>query len=163
MTLYEAVYGQRPPTITTYLSGTLKVQSIDALLQGHTTTVAALKDNLHMAQNHMKQQADQHCSKRVFQKGDQVFLWLQPYKKTYLKSHGHHKLVPKFYGAYHIIKHIGSVAYKLALPKSHLKFHVSFIKKLVGQNCRFHTILPELDKEDSLWLQPEVVLNHDDH
>jgi hypothetical protein len=45
-----------------------------------------LKDNLHMAQNHMKQQADQHHLERVFQEGDQVFLQLQPYKQTPLKS-----------------------------------------------------------------------------
>jgi hypothetical protein len=55
MTLYEAVYGQRPPTITTYLPGTSKVQYIYTMLQGRTTTIASLKDNLYMAQNHMKQ------------------------------------------------------------------------------------------------------------
>jgi hypothetical protein len=106
---------------------------------------------------------DQHRSERVFQEGDQVFLWLQPYKKTSLKAQGHHKLAPKFYGPYQIIKCIGSVAYKLALPatsKIHLVFHVSCLKKVVGQNCRVQTILPELDEEGSLWLQPEAVLNH---
>jgi hypothetical protein len=107
MTPYEVVYGQRPPTVITYLPGTSKVQSIDTMLQGHTTTLAALKDNLHMAQNSMKQQADQHHSERVFQEGDQVFLRLQPYKKTSLKAQGHHKLAPKFYGPYQIIKRIG--------------------------------------------------------
>jgi hypothetical protein len=55
MTPYEAVYGQRPPTVITYLPGTSKVQSIDTMWQGRTTTLVALKDNLHMAQNRMKQ------------------------------------------------------------------------------------------------------------
>jgi hypothetical protein len=71
-------------------------------------------------------------------------------------------LAPKFYGPYHIIKHIGLVAYKLALratSKIHPVFHVSCLKKVVGQNCRVQTILPELDEEGSLWLQLEVVLN----
>jgi hypothetical protein len=86
MTPYEVVYGQRPPIVITYLPDTSKVQSIDTMLQGHTTTLATLKDILHMAPNRMKQQADQHCSKRVFQEGDQVFLRLQPYKKTSLKA-----------------------------------------------------------------------------
>jgi hypothetical protein len=119
-----------------------------------------------MAQNRMKQQADQQCSERVFQEGDQVFLRLQPYKKTSLKSHGHHKLAPKFYGPYQIIKRIGPVAYKLALPtasKIHLVFHVSCLKKVVGQNCRVQTILPELDEEGSIWLQPESILNVREH
>ena len=30
----------------------------------------SLKENLVMAQNHMKQQADQGCSERQFEKGD---------------------------------------------------------------------------------------------
>jgi hypothetical protein len=114
----------------------------------------------------MKQQADQHRSERVFQEGDQVFLRLQPYKKTSLKDQGHHKLAPKFYGPYQIIKRIGSVAYKLALPttsKIHPVFHVSCLKKVVGQNCRVQTILPELDEEGSMWLQPEAVLNNQEH
>jgi hypothetical protein len=45
-----------------------------------------LKDNLTMAQNHMKQQADQHCSERSFEVGDWVVLRLQPYKQMSLKQ-----------------------------------------------------------------------------
>jgi hypothetical protein len=39
-----------------------------------------------MAQNHMKQQADQGRFERQFVEGDQVFLRLQPYKHNPLKS-----------------------------------------------------------------------------
>jgi hypothetical protein len=108
-----------------------------------------------MAQNIMKQQVDQHCSERVFQEGDQVFLRLQIYKQTSLKNQGHHKLAPKFHGPYQIIQHIGLVTYKLALPstsKIHLVFHVSCLKKMVGQNCKVQTIMPKLDEEGSIWL-----------
>jgi hypothetical protein len=42
-----------------------------------------------MAQNRMKQQVDQHCSKHSFVEGDQVFLFLQPYKQTSLKNKIH--------------------------------------------------------------------------
>jgi hypothetical protein len=70
MTPYEAVYGQCPHTVTTYLPRTSKVQSIDTILQGCTTTLVALKDNLHMDHNHMKKHVDQHHSKMVFQEGD---------------------------------------------------------------------------------------------
>jgi hypothetical protein len=55
------------------------------------------------------------------------------------------------------------MAYKfslLATSKIHLVFHVSYLKKVVGQNCRVQTILPELDEEGSLWLEPNVILNH---
>jgi hypothetical protein len=39
-----------------------------------------------MAQNCMKQQADQGRSEHQFAKGDHVFLRLQPYKQTSLKA-----------------------------------------------------------------------------
>jgi hypothetical protein len=39
-----------------------------------------LKDNLTMAHNHMKQEADQDRSERSFEAGDWLFLRLQPYK-----------------------------------------------------------------------------------
>ena len=54
------------------------------------------------------------------------------------------------------------MAYKLALPptaKIHPVFHVSCLKKVIGNNCRVQTSLPELDEEGSIWLQPEQVLD----
>jgi hypothetical protein len=114
----------------------------------------------------MKQQVDQHHSECHFEEGDQVFLHLQPYKKTSLKEKSHQKLAPKFYGPYTILKHIGPMAYKLALPnhsKLHPVFHVSCLKKVLGSNCRVQTSLPELDEEGSIWLQPEVILDKHEH
>ena len=52
---YEAVYGQLPPSPASYVPGCSKVQVIDQLLENHTTMIAHLKDNLHQAQNRMKQ------------------------------------------------------------------------------------------------------------
>jgi hypothetical protein len=57
-----------------------------------------------MAQNHMKQQADQGCLEHQFAEGDHVFLRLQPYKKTSLKDEHCSKTHPKFYGPYTILK-----------------------------------------------------------
>ena len=64
----------------------------------------------------MKQQADQGRSVHQFSKGDQVFLRLQPYKKTSLKAEHCRKLAPKFYGPYTILKPVGQVTYQLSLP-----------------------------------------------
>jgi hypothetical protein len=85
-----------------------------------------------MAQNHMKQQVDQGCLNCQFVEGDQVFLRLQPYKKTSLKADHCQKLVPKFYGPYTVLKHVGQVAYQLDFPshsKLHHVFHVSLLKE----------------------------------
>jgi hypothetical protein len=53
-----------------------------------------------MAQNHMKQQADQGRSERQFVEGDQVFLRLQPYKKTSLKADHCQKLAQILWSLY---------------------------------------------------------------
>ena len=75
-----------------------------------------------MAQNHMKQQVDQHRSRSSFEVVDQVFLRLQQYKQTSHKPQGHQKLAPNFYGPYRVIQCIGPVAYELDLPTSYKIF-----------------------------------------
>jgi hypothetical protein len=101
---------------------------VDQTLTVREAILCTLKENLVMAQNHMKKQEDQGHSERQFAEGDQVFLRLQPYKKTSLKDEHCQKLAPKFYGPYTIIKRVGMVSYQLALPshsKLHPVFHVS--------------------------------------
>jgi hypothetical protein len=91
-----------------------------------------------------------------------VFLRLQPYKKTSLKVGHYHKISPKFYGPYAILKHVGLVAYQLAFPsdsKLHPIFHVSCLKKVIGTKCQNQTRLPELDEEGSIWLHPQEALD----
>jgi hypothetical protein len=86
MTPFEAVYGQKPPFVLSYMPGVSKVQVVDQKLIVREAILHTLKDNLVMAQNHMKQHADQGHSECQFVEGDQVFLQLQPYKKISLKA-----------------------------------------------------------------------------
>ena len=58
MTPYEAVYGKQPPSLTSYLPETSKVQEMETLLQQREWNLVTLKDNLAMAQNRMKQKDD---------------------------------------------------------------------------------------------------------
>jgi hypothetical protein len=74
MTPFEVVYGHKPPSVLSYLSGTSKVQAVDQTLTVQEDILCTLKENLVMAQNRMKQQADQGCFERQFAEGDQVFL-----------------------------------------------------------------------------------------
>jgi hypothetical protein len=135
MTPFEEVYGQKPPSVLSYLLGTSKVQAVDQTLTVREDILRTLKENLVMAQNRMKKQSDQGRSECQFAEGDQVFLRLQPYKKTSLKAEQCQKLTPKFYGPYTVLKCVGQVVYQLALPsqsKLHLVFHVSCLKKVIG-------------------------------
>ena len=119
-----------------------------------------------MAQNRMKQQANQVLSKHQFAEGDQVFLRLHPYKKTSLKVEHCQKLVPKFYGPYTILKSVGQVYYQLSFPshsKLHPVFHVSFLKKVIGTKCQTQTKLLDLDEEGSIWLHPQAFFDQREH
>ena len=92
----------------------------------------------------MKQQEDQHRNKRSFDVGIWVFLRLQPYKQMSLKQDKKdNKLFPKYYGPYKVLQNIGTMAYKLELPASsrlHPIFHVSCLKKLIGDKILVQTI-----------------------
>jgi hypothetical protein len=81
-----------------------------------------------------------------------VFLRIQPYKQMSLKKDKKdNKLSPKYYGPYKVLQNIGTMAYKLVLPTSsrvHPIFHVSCLKKVIGDKILVQTIFPELDKEE---------------
>ena len=70
------------------------------------------------------------------------------------------KLSPKYYGPYKVLQYIGTMAYKLELPASsrvHPFFHVSCLKKVICENIPVQTILPELDEEGKIILEPKAV------
>jgi hypothetical protein len=73
MTPFEAVYGQNPPSVLSYMPGVSKVQEVDQTLTVREAILHTLKENLVMAQNHMKQQADQGHSEHQFVEGTRCF------------------------------------------------------------------------------------------
>jgi hypothetical protein len=120
-----------------------------------------LKENLQMMQNRHKISAGRHRIECIFEVGDLVFLRLQPYIKSSLKKSGAEKLKPRFYGPYRIVCQVGEVVYELELPegsKIHNVFHVSCLKKAVGQFISTSEELPSLDEKGKLELVSEEVL-----
>ena len=90
-----------------------------------------------------------------------VFLRLQPYKQISLKQQKKdNKLAPKYYGPCKLLERIGNMAYKLELPPSsrvHLVFHVSCLKKVIDNKIRGQTILPKINEEGKIILEPETI------
>jgi hypothetical protein len=162
MSTFLTLYGYHPPSITSPLKGNTKVQAVEDHIGNQKEVLKLLKDNLVMAQNRMKQQVDQHCSEREFEVGDWVFMRLQPYKQMSLKKQKKdNKLAPKYYGPYKVLQRIGSMDYKLEFPPSscvHPFFHVSCLKKVIDNKIPVQTILPEINEEGKIILEPKTIL-----
>jgi hypothetical protein len=94
--------------------------------------------------------ADMHMIECIFEVVDLIFLRLRPYRQSSLKKSGVEKLKPRFYGPYRMIHWVGEVSCELEFlegRKIHNVFHISFLKKVVGQFINTSEELPPLDED----------------
>jgi hypothetical protein len=71
-------------------------------------------------------------------------------------------LKPRFYEPYRVIRRVGEVACELELPEGsrvHNVFHVSCLKKTLGQQATTSADLLPLDEEGQLVLTPENIID----
>nr|GEX02761.1 transposon Ty3-G Gag-Pol polyprotein [Tanacetum cinerariifolium] len=106
---FQVVYGRPPPRLVPYVPSTTKVQAVDEYLGYRDALLRQLRANLIVAQNRMKVQADRKRHEVEFLEGDLVFVKLQPYRQVTVAHRTSHKLAPKFFGPYKILKRVGQV------------------------------------------------------
>ncbi|XP_019416391.1 PREDICTED: uncharacterized protein LOC109327680 [Lupinus angustifolius] len=120
-----------------------------------------LKLHLVRAQGRMKNQADSKRQERSFEVGEWVFLKLGPHRQGSMVTRINPKLAARYYGPFQVVERVGAVAYKLKLPEAsqiHPVFHVSLLKKAVG-DYKIETKLPVgMDGEQGEELEPAIVL-----
>ncbi|XP_075084980.1 uncharacterized protein LOC142168223 [Nicotiana tabacum] len=129
---------------------------------GQRNHIRLLKHHLLLAQSRMKAQADKHRTPMSFNEYDMTFVKLQPYRQVSLKNHSYHKLSPKYFGPFKIIKRVDIVAYQLDLPphaKIHHTFHVSQLKLQIGNAPVMPNLPITLSPHGYIILELEIVLD----
>ncbi|KAL8097339.1 hypothetical protein AgCh_030469 [Apium graveolens] len=132
MSPYEALYGHkyRSPVYWDEV-GERKILGPE-LVQQTKEVVEVIQKRLIAAQDRQRKYANQSRKDMEFEEWNLVLLKVSPWKGlTRFGKKG--KLIPRYVGPFEILKRIGKVAYKLALPPHmehiHNVFHVSMLKK----------------------------------
>lgn len=105
----------------------------------------------------MKKYYDQGRRVVEFKVGDYVYLKLQPFGQKTLRKKMSLKLSKRYYGPFKVLERLGDVAYRLELPPSvklHPVFHVTLLKKRIGDPSLIVQDLPKFDEEGRMLLQP---------
>ena len=136
--------------------------TVSEIIQEREAHVAMLKQQLAVAQNRMKIQADKNRVDRTFLVGEQVLLKLQPYAQSSVANRPYPKLAYKFFGPFEILEKVGCAAYKLALPSDsqiHNVFHVSQLKPFIPNHSPVYSDIGTLTDLSTHDTEPEFVLD----
>ncbi|GKC75187.1 hypothetical protein Tco_1125961 [Tanacetum coccineum] len=102
------------------------------MVQETTEKVIQIKQRMQAAHDRQKSYADLKRKPMEFQVGDRVMLKVSPWKGV-MRFGKREKLNPRYVGPFKVLEKVGTVAYKLKLPKElsrvHNTFHVSNLKK----------------------------------
>ena len=163
---FEVTYGRSPPMLNNYEMGRAKNDEVEEELRTRDEVLTNVKKTLMKVQDRIKKYYDQGRRDVSFEPGDYVYLKLQPYRQKSLKKRFNVKLSQRYYGPFKVLNRIEEVAYKLELPESsllRLVFHVTALKKMMGELKYAIEELPSFDEEGTILLKPEGVLRYQKH
>ncbi|GKD97891.1 ty3-gypsy retrotransposon protein [Tanacetum coccineum] len=109
----------------------------------------------------MQINADKHKRDVQFKIREKVYLKLRPYQQRSVANRNNVKLAPRYFGPFDIEEKVRKLAYKLKLPDTasiHPVFHVSQLKKAIGDYKAVPNLLAGLNEYLEVVLQPEAVL-----
>ncbi|XP_026378270.1 uncharacterized protein LOC113272680 [Papaver somniferum] len=141
MTPFKDLYGYSPPHIAFPNEVLTSVADVEDYIQQRDAMLELLQDSLHKAQEMMKLYADKKRIDRTFEVGD--------------------LLSALYYDPFPVLAKVGIVAYKPQLPSSsqiHPVFHVSQLKKRIGDAAITASTLPQTDVVGEIMLKPIAML-----
>ena len=132
MTPFDALYGRRCRSpICWFDAFEVRPWGTD-LLRKSLEKVRFIQEKLLGAQSRQKEYANRKVRDLDFLEGKQVLLNVSPTKGV-MRFGKRGQLSPRYIGPFEVIKHVGEVAYELALPPGlsevYPVFHVSMLKK----------------------------------
>ena len=132
MAPYEALYVRpgRSPLGWTEVEES-SITGLD-LIRDTSEKVSLIRQCLLTAQSRQKSYANVRRRPLEFEVNDHVSLKVIP-KRGVVRLGKHEKLSPRFIGPFEILKRVGTIAYRLAIPPNmsgvHEVFHVSMLRK----------------------------------
>ena len=144
MLLYEALYGRKCQSLLCWYE--LREHNLlgPELIRQTTEQIKKICSKILTAQSHQKSYIDVRRRLLEFQKGDHVFLKITPTTRIG-RANKVKKLSPRSINPFQILRPIGSVTYRVALPP-HLSnlYDVFYVSQLRKYNLDFtHFLEPE--------------------
>ncbi|GJV44560.1 putative reverse transcriptase domain-containing protein [Tanacetum coccineum] len=149
---FEALYGRKCRSLICWATvGDTQLTGLEIV---HETTekIIQIKKRIQAARDRQKIYADRRRKPLEFEVEDKVMLKVSPWKRV-IRFGKRGKLNPHYIGPFKILAKVGTLAYRLELPKQlsrvHSTFHVSNLKKcLIDEPLAI--LLEEIQIDDKL-------------
>ncbi|GJW50207.1 putative reverse transcriptase domain-containing protein [Tanacetum coccineum] len=132
---FEALYGRKCRSPICWAEvGDAQLTGLE-IVRETTEKIIQIKHRLQASRDQQRSYADKRRKPLEFQVGDKVMLKVSPWKGV-IRFGKRGKLNPRYIGPFKILAKVGTVAYRLELPKKlsrvHSTFHVSNLKKCLS-------------------------------